>query len=140
MRDRGGARGESGTAFYLLVVVSVITLASGILLQGRFRALLQERTTGRHSLAARWAAEGGVEKARAALAADPAWSGGAVDMGRGRAVVEVREILPGLREIVSIADFPVAAPDTIRARRRIRAVVRLGEGLPAVTSWAESPR
>ena len=143
MRDPAPAvRRESGVFLYILLIFVILSVALTVSLGGNFTALVRDRPRERAALAAVYAAQGGIERARAALARDPAFGGDRPDsvaVGRGSAEVTVGRVPgePELREIVSIGSIPGPGVDGIAARTGIVARVRLGPALPRVLSWRE---
>jgi len=132
-------RDERGAVFYFVVLFALLAVAMTLSAAAAVQALLQDRPRARFALEATWAAQGGVEKARAELSRDPGWRGGAAAFGRSSAVVEVRPVEgdPGLREVISIGSVEGPGTANVAARCRVAATLRLGERLPAVLSWRE---
>jgi type II secretory pathway component PulK len=111
--------------------------AAAVALAASTRQSLDAVRVGRMRTAARLAAEGGVEAARAALARDPAWRGGPVGVGSAQAEVTV---LPAEgRDLVVSSRGTVApsGPHGATASHAVEAVLRPGGGLPAIVAWRE---
>jgi hypothetical protein len=130
---------EGGFAIVVVLLLLVIAAAISVDFAGRFSAVMRDRGTSRASTAALYAAQGGVERARAALARDASWTG--EDLVVGDAVASVRvaavEGATDLRRVEVVGVAPAKAQANFRAQRRIDAVVRLGPGLPRVVGWRE---
>jgi hypothetical protein len=129
--------------FIVFVVVFFVVIAAGLALtaRGTFTSLLRERPRQRVSLAAFYAAQGGLEAARAALLRDGAWTGGTVAVGECSAAVTV-EAVPGradLREVVSIGTHAGGGNEMLGARRRVSATLLLAPGGAEVVAWREGP-
>ncbi len=139
MTTQGTRREEGGFIVTVLVLFVLLAVTMAVSARGTFHALLRDRPRAKADTAALYAAQGGVEKARVALAGDPSWTGGGIAVARATAAVAVRPVAgePALREIVSVGTDPGGGSDSTRARRRIAAVVRLGGALPTVISWRE---
>jgi hypothetical protein len=132
-------RAEGGYIVYTVLVFVILIAALSVGLRGALQAAVRDRPRERSAVAAVYAAQGGIEKARAALARDPSWAGGTVAVGRGSAEVAVREVSgePSLRTVVSIGSVPGPGAGNVAAKRRVEVRLRLGEGLPSILSWRE---
>jgi hypothetical protein len=131
--------GDRGIAFYMVVLFTVFLGGLCLAFRGSFTAAVRDRSRERAAVAAVYAAQGGVERARAALARDPSWKGGATAVGRGSAEVVVREVPgePGYRTVVSVGAIPGPGVGNVAAKRRVEVVLLLGEGLPRIVSWRD---
>jgi hypothetical protein len=119
-------RGERG--FLLpgaLALLLVVTAAGGVML-ARSRTLLASSQTALRGAQALHAADGGLETARAALAADPAWPGASVRVGACDVTVRVERAGSGWRVAVR------AQPGDARVEADLDPVAG---GLPRVRSW-----
>lgn len=138
---RPSARGERG--FTLLLLLALVLVASTVFASamGRMQVLARERVRSRASERAFWAAQGALERARVALAADPGWRGGAVALGESRGEVEVGtpEGDPSVRTLRARGFDPGLGTEATAARRTVVAVLHLGPGGPRVAAWREEP-
>ena len=134
-------RREGGFSLLLLLALVAVASVCSIALLGRLQHLARERVRTRASDAAFWAAQGGVERARAALARDPGWGGGEAALGRGRVEVRVEPVEgePDCRAVRSLGFDPGLGTEATAARRTVTAVLRLGDGPPRVVAWREEP-
>ncbi len=128
-----GRSRESGFSILLVLALALLLSTLAMVTAQRMMDLSRDGRRGRDSAAVLYAAEGGVEAARAALVRDPAWAGGSVDVdGIGvRVTVERLSAEP--------AAFRVAAVAVGRgASRRVEAVLLArGTALPSLASWKE---
>jgi type II secretory pathway component PulK len=142
MRPPRASAGERGVALYLVITfVAFVAIVTTSMLAS-FHALMGETARRGGSLAALYVAEGGLARARAALAQDRGFAGESLAIGRGTAeikveggaesrVVHVRGVVPD--------DGAPGATTGATIERRITATLRLGgaAGLPVVTAWRE---
>ncbi len=143
MRPAGArpARREEGFSLFLMISLAVCGSVVALGLMERIQSMARDRVRCRAAEAARWAAEGGIEKARAALAADPAWTGAVLDVGGNRVEVRV-EAVEGdgrLRRVRSLGVDPGLGTEATAAKRTLAAVLRLGPGGPRIVEWREEP-
>jgi hypothetical protein len=131
---------ERGVAiFWVIIMIAMLTFAASVL-AASIIPLIRESSRSRVSLAAFYAAEGGVELARAGLARDPAFSGGTSEVGRGRTEARI-EPLPGRPDcrLVRVRGTVPGddGPGSVIARGII-ATLRLEAGrLPVLETYAE---
>lgn len=132
-------RGERGSALLVALGLVAVVGAAAVALAASTRQTTDAVRLGRLRTAARLAAEGGVEAARAALASDRGYRGGEFVVGSASAAVEV---VSAEGSKVVLRSRGAAAPsgaDGPSASCVVEATLRLGEGLPAVTGWNERP-
>lgn len=139
MTGRPAPSRERGHALLYVVFFAVTVGFAAEAFLASFGVLLRETVRERATVAALYVAEGGLARARAALARDPGWRGGTVEVGAGRAEVRVIEV-PGrpdrrtvrVRGLVAGSDAPGATVE-----RRIVAGLALRDGLPRLVFWTE---
>jgi hypothetical protein len=127
--------------YFFVIVFAMLAISLCLTSATTVGALLRDRPRARFALEATWAAQGGIEAARAGLALDPACTEARTEIGRGTAEVTVRAV-PGaadLRDVVSVASVTGPGVGNVVARQRIEVRLRLGTGLPQVVSWHEGP-
>jgi type II secretory pathway pseudopilin PulG len=129
---------ESG--FTLLVAVAVAVVLGTLLLvtAQRVADVARDGDRDRAALSATYAAQGGVEAARAALARDPSWTGGTFPVGRGEAIVAAAPVAgdADLRAVVVLGRHPWTGGASAEARTRVEVRLRLRPGLlPEIRSW-----
>lgn len=94
---------ERGTALIAVLLLVFLATAFASLAHGRVRDLARDNVRERGQAAARYAAEGGLAKARHALRIDPLWSGDHLQVGAGDVVVRVVRVAPNQWQISSQA-------------------------------------
>ena len=124
-------RRQRGAALMSALFLVLVFVTAGALVHaaGQRRDAAQRQDVQRAQTF--WAAEGGVEHARAALARDPSWSGGTVDVGTHVVSIAVSPLgtdSDADREIT--VDVPGTAPTRLVVR------LALGPGLPSVVAWS----
>jgi len=132
-------RRTRGSALLVALGLVAVVGAAAVALAASTRQTTDAVRLGRLRTAARLAAEGGVEAARAGLAQDRGYRGGEVAVGAASASVEV---LSAEGPTLVLRSRGVAAPSGAHGPSASQVVVvtlRLGEGLPEVTGWRESP-
>ena len=136
MRRRARSR---GAALLIALGMLVVVATAGVVLQQRTLDLAKATTRGRLQLAARWAAEGGIESARAALARDAAFTGSTLRVGATEVVVTVRADAAdaALRHVRAVAVVAPSGPAAASERVQIDAVLRVGPGLPSRGGWSQ---
>jgi type II secretory pathway component PulK len=123
-------RRDAGAALVMVLAVLFAVAAAGTALCLRTDETVRSTHAMRANLAARYAAQAGVESARAALARDPAHAGQTLRFDDFDVVVAVDPSLEGQREVRVTASGP-------RSHAVLACTLRLGPGLPVVTSWRE---
>jgi type II secretory pathway component PulK len=121
---------QSGAALLLAIAALVVVAAAGAALCLRVSETARSNVSERANLAARYAAQAGVEKARAAIARDPAYAGESFRFDDFDVDVKTTSDADGRRVVRS-----TAASATSRAW--VEATLRVGAGLPVVESWRE---
>ncbi len=116
---------ERGFALIWAMFLMVLVAAASSTLFTRSSTLLAESETKRMQHGSFWAAEGGLEATRHAVAADPEHTGGTIEVGEFRAVSSVTRTMAGWR--VEVHATPGGA--------RISAELASGKGLPKVANW-----
>ena len=116
---------ERGFALIWAMVLVVLLSAMSFILFTRSSTLLAESGTNRVRTQSFWAAEGGLEATRHALAADPEFAGGTVEVGSFRAISTVTRTDAGWK--VEVRATPGGA--------RLSADLLAGEGLPRIGHW-----
>jgi hypothetical protein len=110
-----------------MLLILAFATAGGVIHAAGMRLVADHRLdierTGRY-----WAAEGGVEHARAALAENPTWTGDRITIGRHEVVVSVTGE-GATRDVVA----DVAPPQGPRVRLDVR--LRLRDRLPVAVAW-----
>ena len=127
---------ERGAALLMALMLLIVVSAAGATMHARSLRVATETILEKRALTARWAAEGGIALTRAALARDEGFDGGTSTVGDA----EVRVTVEGdgdLRIVESVAFVRPSGDHGPRTRVRIRASLRLGDGLPAIESWNE---
>lgn len=119
---------DRGTALIMALALLFVVAATGAALCLRVEETSRSNVAERRDLAARYAAEAGVERARAALAADANWAGETFAFDAFDVAVEVARGDGDCREVRSRASSPAAHATAF-------AKLRLGSGLPSVASW-----
>jgi len=119
--------GERGFIFIWALLLVVLVGATSSVLFLRSSTLLAESGTDRIRSQSFWAAEGGMAEARHALAADPAYAGGTIQVGPGRAISTVTRTEDGWH--VEVRATPGGA--------RIEADLVPGDELPRIARWQE---
>jgi type II secretory pathway component PulK len=117
--------GERGLVLVWGMLIVVLIGAASSVFFVRSNTLLAESTTDRMRHQSFWAAEGGLEHARHALAMDPEFAGGTTQVGECRAISRVTKTDDGWK--VEVRATPGGA--------RISATLKPGEGLPTVEGW-----
>lgn len=117
--------GERGFSLIWAMLVVVLVAASSSVLFLRSDTLIAESTTDRLRHESFWAAEGGLEQARHALASDPEFAGATTQIGSCRAISSVTRKSDGWT--VEVVATPGGA--------RISARLEESEGLPMVREW-----
>ena len=133
MKGARPPRGEEGFALLVALALAIVLGALAMSVASRMTDLARDGNRERSTLSALWAAGGGVEAARAALARDPGWTGATLTVEG----VEVRVTAERIAE--SPATFRVVSLASARdARRRVEAVLLARpEALPSIASWQE---
>lgn len=130
-----------GAALWMALGLLLVVAAAGAVIHARTVESANAALRGRSDLDAFWAAEAGIARARAALAADPAWAGGPLALGSSTVTIAV-EADGEERRVRSEAHFepsgggPAGSPTAARAL--VVAHLRLAQegALPAVVSWS----
>lgn len=125
---RGSRR--SGVALITALALLLVVAAAGAALCVRVTETARSNVAERETLAARYAAEAGIERARWALAKDAAYAGETLRFDAFDVAVRVAARPDGRREARSIAASP-------SAHAVAAATLRLGGSLPVVETWRE---
>jgi hypothetical protein len=112
---------------FLLAAVA----AAGATLCLRVVDTAKDNVLERASLAARYAAQAGVERARWSLARDAEYDGESMRFGAFDVAVTVTCAADGTRAVHAVASSPAMSTTA-------DATLRLTAGLPAVTSWHDA--
>jgi len=129
-----------GAALYMVVIFLAVTAMGSIAFSMSFANLVRETARARESREAFYAALGGIEAARAHLRRDPAYAGGDVSVGPGRASVRVARGAGGggVYEVTVSGRIESAHAPGTTIERRILATLRLSGGrLPEIVSRRE---
>ena len=86
---------ERGAALAMAMVFVAVVGAATLTLSNRSRVAAASTVLESGAITTRAAADGGLETARARLAADPTWSGGELDVGGCAVTVRVETATPG---------------------------------------------
>lgn len=127
---RHGVSQRGASLIMALLLLLAFATAGGVIHAAGMRLVAGQRLDMERTERA-WAAEGGVEHARAMLARDPSWTGDRVTIGRVEVVVTVTGA-GAERQVVA----DVAPPQGPRARVDVR--LALGAGLPRVVAWSSN--
>jgi len=119
--------GERGFAFMWVMFLVVLVGATSSILFTRSSTLLANADTNRVRARSFWAAEGGLEATRHALAADAEYAGGTALVGKFRAISEVTRTESGWR--VEVRATPGGA--------RLEVELMKGESLPRIARWRQ---
>lgn len=123
-------RRHRGAALIMSLALLFVVAAAGAALCLRVSETARSNVAERWNVAARCAAQAGVERARATLAGDAAYAGETFRFDAFDVVVGVTPAPDGYRAVRSTATSPAA-------RAVVEAKLRLGSGLPTIESWRE---
>jgi hypothetical protein len=111
----------------LMLLLAVAAAGAALCMRAADTARLD--VLGRGKLAARWAAEAGVARARASLSRDAAYEGGTFRLDAFDVSVRISASPDGRRSVRAVASSP-------SAHAAVEAKLRLTPGLPAIEGWA----
>ena len=112
----------------LMLLLAVATAGATLCLRASDTARLN--VLGRERLAARYAAEAGIARARASLAHDAAYAGETIRFDAFDVAIRVAPSPDGRRAVRAVATSPTA-------HTAVEAKLRLTSGLPAIDAWAD---
>ncbi len=129
------------TIIAVMLTLSVLVILGSVVL----RATALRRGVARgleHRMQAQWLAESALERARARLAADPAYKGETwtltpADLGRpatntatpaAQVAITIEQANDGTAAIAAVADLPIELPDRTRITKRTRITLKTHTG------------
>ncbi len=121
---------RSGAALIMALALLLVVAAAGAALCLRVTETARSNIGERESLAARYAAEAGIERARWSLARDAAYAGEPMRFGAFDVTICVTTAGDGRREVRAVAS-------SSSSHAAISATLRLGDALPVVDAWRE---
>ena len=128
-------RRERGLALILALLLVAAAALLALTAAGRSRDLAMDAARDRASVTARAAADGGIERARWALARDAGYTGETLRIGACDVEIRVERGDDGratVRSIARVGTSPFAESVTQRAEAD---VALRADGLPGVTAW-----
>ena len=123
-------RTEAGLTLSIALVALVAVAASGAALYATTERTVRVNATSRDRVAARYAAEAGIERARWALGRDASYTGETMRFGAHDVTVKVTAAPQGRWAVHALAASP-----TMRAS--IDATLRPTSSLPVVETWRD---
>jgi hypothetical protein len=121
---------RSGAALIMSLALLVVVAAAGAALCVRVTETSRSNVAERQDLAARYAAEAGIERARWSLARDAAFAGESLRFEAFDVTIRVTPAADGRREVRAVASSP-------SSHAAASATLRLGASLPVVEAWRE---
>lgn len=130
-------RRQSGLALIMALLLVAAAAVLALTAANRSRDVAAGQIIDGAAVVAQAAADGGIERARWALARDSSYTGESLRIGRCDVRIQVEHGTDGELQVLSIARAP-AAPFAETVSERVSATLRPTEsGLPTVTAWRE---
>ena len=130
-------RRQNGLALIMALLLVAAAAVLALSAANRSRDVAAGQIIDGASVTAQAAADGGVERARWALARDVSYTGESLRIGRCDVEIQVERGSDGELQVLSIARAP-AAPFAETVTERVSATLRQTEsGLPSVSTWRE---
>ena len=128
---------QSGLAMIMALLLVAAAAVLALTAANRSRNVAGEQVLDGARVAAQAAANGGLERARWALARDTGYAGETIRIGRSDVEISAKRETGGDFEVIAIARTP-AAPFAETVAGRVEATLRTSaNGLPTVIDWRE---